>query len=364
MCTIRDGGALSAYARQTSAQTHRTGARLQGMEEGKPQGGVGRGLFGSAEATVIAAIFTVAGAVSGALIKGYYDGRTSENAEQLRAESALAIEDRKATAGISLEQQKFQAELILKAIDTEDQAGAVKTLKFFANAGLIPSYEKKVLDLVEAEQGAAIPALRAPSEFQSVSEYNEQQDISSLSRSVALLEVRGYTCSAVLVQALGLIFPQYCLKSSRPEDMTAVFDFVSPDARQAGVVARIKSVESVGERLAIAQLEDGTLQQARGVPLGSRAPALGEAVFIISHPVEFGSSQRVSADCYVLPVGPDPIIKGEDVFSYACRTGGGSGGGPVFAKSDGVLLGIHLSKDRTDEYKKYGVLTAGLSSPE
>lgn len=336
------------------------------MEEGKPQNAAKRTLFGSAEATVLAALFTVAGALAGALIKGYYDG----NAEQLRGQSALAIEDRKAVAGIALEQQKFQAELILKAIDTEDQTGAVKTLKFFANAGLIPNYQEKVLALTEVEQGAAIPALRAPSEFLPVSEFNKQRNISAQSRSVAFLTINGsQACTAVLVQNLGLVFPAFCVRDNMtPNAVRAIFDFLSLDSPQSEwLIMEITEIASPVAGLKVAQLKNGSMLERRGVSLGNLMPIPGEPVFMISHPE--GQPQQVSTDCHVVglvnsAVPRAPSLDGVDMFAFECRSVPGSAGGPIFAQKDGVLLGVAAAGDKSQEFRKYGILTAGLLAAE
>jgi hypothetical protein len=80
---------------------------------------------------------TLVGGIVGALINGYFNNRTS----------------------IELEQVKFETSLILKAIDTRDQASAVKTLRFFANAGLISHYERRVSTLVAKENDLDVPAI-------------------------------------------------------------------------------------------------------------------------------------------------------------------------------------------------------------
>src|SRR3954467_10673962 len=96
-------------------------------------------------ATVYAAVATLTGGIIGALINGFFVNKTS-----------IGVESEKGAAAIDLEKIKFQTGLILKAIETRDQPTAVKTLQFFANAGLIPTYEKKVLELAAKDEGASI----------------------------------------------------------------------------------------------------------------------------------------------------------------------------------------------------------------
>jgi hypothetical protein len=88
-------------------------------------------------ATALAAVMTLVGGLVGALINGYFNNKTN----------------------IELEQIKFETNLILQAINTGDQPSAVKTLKFFANAGLISHYEKRISTLVLKENDLEVPAI-------------------------------------------------------------------------------------------------------------------------------------------------------------------------------------------------------------
>jgi hypothetical protein len=131
-------------------------------------------------ATVIAAGCGLLGAVAGAFVKGYYDQTSQVTVEETRVGGAL-----------ELERLKFQADLILKAIDTEDQQTAIKTLKFFANAGIIPAYETKVLALTREDEGSAVPTLRpSPSPYRPVAELAADSDAVSLARAVGLFSRR------------------------------------------------------------------------------------------------------------------------------------------------------------------------------
>jgi len=93
--------------------------------------------FNAPAATALAAIASLVGAVVGALINGYFNNRTS----------------------VELEQLKFETGLIVKALETSEQPLAVKTLKFYANAGLITHYEKRISTLVQKENDLEIPAI-------------------------------------------------------------------------------------------------------------------------------------------------------------------------------------------------------------
>lgn len=269
------------------------------------------------------------------------------------------MEHQRAQGAISLEQQRFQAELILKAIDTEDQLGAVKTLKFFANAGLIPNYEKKILDLAEVEQGALIPALRTPSDFSPVSESDTDQSIFTLSRAVAFMRVRNsYVCTAVLVRGIGLIYPSYCAPDDvRPEEIDVSFDRRSPIDNP--ITMQVVSIGPLSAGLMVAQIQTDNSINDRAVTLSTRSPVDKEPVFMISHPA--GRPQQVSTDCHVVSANTtDFVIDGAAVFSYECRSDYGSGGAPIFSANDNALLGIHVAGDPKDEFTKFGIVTAGI----
>jgi hypothetical protein len=102
------------------------------------------GRFSTASLTLLASLISVASALFGASITGWFTTKT----EQVKSDTS-----------ISLEKIKFETELVLKAINTDDQLKAVKTLKFFASAGLIPTFESRIQSLVETNNGASIPAL-------------------------------------------------------------------------------------------------------------------------------------------------------------------------------------------------------------
>jgi hypothetical protein len=105
-------------------------------------------------ATLYAAVATLIGGILGAVINGIYSRQTN-----------LGVESEKGSAAIQLEKTKFETGLILKAIEAREQPDAVKALKFFADAGLIPDYETKIVELASKDEGASIPALGANTTF-------------------------------------------------------------------------------------------------------------------------------------------------------------------------------------------------------
>jgi hypothetical protein len=58
-------------------------------------------------------------------------------------------------SALDLEQMKFESNLILRALESETP---IKTLKFFADAGLIPNHKQDVLKL--AGEPSTVPQLR------------------------------------------------------------------------------------------------------------------------------------------------------------------------------------------------------------
>jgi hypothetical protein len=97
-----------------------------------------------------AALALLAG-VAGAAITGFVQLKS----EQTKTDSAL-----------KLEQLKFESNLILRALES---GNPVQTLKFFADAGLIPNHSEAVLKLPPS----AIPNLAAEKKIKLYRETNE-----------------------------------------------------------------------------------------------------------------------------------------------------------------------------------------------
>jgi Caspase domain len=109
----------------------------------------------AAQITLLTAVLSLASGVAGAALTGWF----TKQGEEVKAQAGLGVEEAKAGGSINLEKTKFETGLIVGAIKTDDQQKAVKTLKFYAEAGLIPDYEGKILTLAETDGGKAIPAL-------------------------------------------------------------------------------------------------------------------------------------------------------------------------------------------------------------
>lgn len=323
-------------------------------------------------ATVIAALCALAGGVAGAAVKGWFDTRTAERAEGLRAQSSLDIErlqvegnlrleEQRVAGNLELERAKFQTELILRAIDTGDQAAAVKTLTFFAKAGLIPAYEERVLALARVDDGAAIPTLRAAPDFQPIGTLAaggalEPARVLALGRSVAAFAVdERVVCTAVLIsEQLGLV-PDFCLPDgSRADSLALRLDYDALEGQGDGEAVPIASLQALGEGLTLLRLPQDARLAGRGLALADRPPEGGEALFMIHHPL--GGPKQVSPGCFAdpeAPVAPAPSaldgLVGQEVLTLVCRTEGGSAGAPVLSVEDGTVFGIYVGGARVDD---------------
>jgi len=297
--------------------------------------------IGTPLATVIAAVCGVLGAVAGAVVKGYYDQASQVTVEETRVGGAL-----------ELERLKFQADLILQAIDTDDQQTAVKTLKFFANAGLIPAYETKVLALTEEDEGSAVPALRPPpSAYRPVAELGETSDAARFGRAVGLFMAgESGICTAFLVEGHRAIVPTFCLPEDR--DVAQLRLRLGYDSDHATVqdleIAGIEEADAAG--LAVLRLAGDADTQLQTLSLNDRQPVPGEAVYMVHHPL--AGPKQLSDDCYLDPEHPLVDDAAEFSFSetdnvqmlrFTCRSEGGSAGAPVIAARDGALLGVHVA---------------------
>jgi hypothetical protein len=104
------------------------------------------GRLTTSQIALLGSLLSVVSGMAGAAITGWF----SKQSEEIKGGTS-----------INLEKLKFETGLVIQAIKTDDQTKAVKTLKFFANAGLIPTFEKRVLTLTETDNGSGVPALEA-----------------------------------------------------------------------------------------------------------------------------------------------------------------------------------------------------------
>lgn len=118
-------------------------------------------ITGSQAAVAGAVISLLAGAI-GAVINGVFN----RDVAQTTSTSAENIEKTRILGALELERLKFESGLILKALETNDQEQAIKRLRFFASAGLIPNHKKEILALTgesDRQQIPTIPTTPTPS---------------------------------------------------------------------------------------------------------------------------------------------------------------------------------------------------------
>lgn len=127
-------------------------AELRGREialrEREVSAARGRGIaFTGPQATVLVAVFGLLSGTAGAFISGYFQREVGG----IEASGAVDVEETRAQGQLDLERLKFESSLILKAIEQEEQSEALKALRFFANAGLIPTHKDDILAMREEQ---------------------------------------------------------------------------------------------------------------------------------------------------------------------------------------------------------------------
>lgn len=94
----------------------------------------------AAQATVAGALFALLGGMFGAVAQW----KTASDTELTKANSELAVEAAKSRNTITLERQKFETTLILKAVESDDENERTRNLQFFLKAGFISDPDGKI----------------------------------------------------------------------------------------------------------------------------------------------------------------------------------------------------------------------------
>lgn len=231
-----------------------------------------------------------------------------------------------------------------KEIDPSLRAWAVKLL----NQTSPIKFEKIVAKkLTEGEINLPPPptSIRSPFQFfEPVRGLSPDDPLRAISSAVGRLEVvfagNIYTCTAWLISKDLVFTADFCViprfADDKPSHVTLTLGYVSKD--KPGDTYEIESVPVEVNRqhgYAILRVSGNAGDKYGKIPLKTRAPKKGEAVFIIHHPQ--GRPLSVSRkDCVILEEdGPN------NEFKYLCDTAGGVSGAPVFGADDFMLLGIH-----------------------
>jgi len=278
------------------------------------------------QATVFAAALALLGGAAGAGITGWFTQGTN-----------ISVETTKVTGQLDLERLKFQTSLILKAIDTPDREVAITTLQFFANAGLIPAYDKKVLDLTTIDNGRGIPTTSL--RYRQISELSDPRLI-EFARAVGKLAFTGtasFVCTAFLIKGNITITIGHC-KPQQSAEGTFILGESDPRGPKA---YKVKNELPVNENSRIRAFTIGgdPVSVFGSIEIRTREPKVGESIALIHYPL--GGASRVSMDgCFVMSIDQSK----EYGLRYYCNTQPGSGGAPILALSDFNILGIHASR--------------------
>lgn len=297
------------------------------------------------EATVLAAAVALVSGALGAAITGSYSSD---------------VENTRVTGQLDLERLKFQTGLILKAIDTTDHETAVKTLKFFAQAGLIPAYEEKISSLASKKKGSLVPAIGR--NYMKLSDPIPDR-LRDMSRSVGKIFMIGgrVSCTAVLLEnnkglTLGFCRPE----GASEEEFRLALGEGDPDGRRIFKI-RFNDEQKPNNNIQFFEVEGAPSDYFQGLKLSARNPRVGEQLAVIHYPQ--GGNLRISLDrCFVVRVDA-----GENGWlQYHCKTDPGSGGAPVISLSDFSVVAIHSGKsrfasDNPDEMLKDAILTSSIT---
>jgi hypothetical protein len=292
----------------------------------------GKGLTAPA-ATALAAVMTLLGGIVGAGINGYFTNRTS-----------IGVESEKGNAAIELEKFKFQTGLVIKAIETKDQSQAVKTLKFFANAGLISNFKDDVIALAERDEGREVPTIGSGSfDLEPL-----DKDSRRLSPYVAKFQFKGsFICTGFALPQKMVVTANYCLDAGVPvsdelNDWTVSFGSDTAESLTFKLVKKIEVNNDLG--ILIAQYSaNETYPIYSPNNFRFRNPRQGEILNIVSYSNNEGLIGR--RKCIVTDPS-DGIGAREHVgnlvstnlFTYRCiGPGRGSGGAAIFSTDDSIV---------------------------
>jgi len=263
--------------------------------------------------------------VAGALINGYFN----RDIQRVESEAVLETEQVKGDAALDLERLKFETGLILKALNTTEQPDAVKRLKFFAKAGLIPRYEKRVLTLAEEAQGAAVPTITLE-KGQGVPVEPISSRYLELSQAIVRLEHNDSgPCAGVLLRPWHVLTSGIC-GTGTDDDSTITARIGSAPGT---LIPVSKIFKPSGQDFAVLTLDGAPGKDLEFLDLAKvRDPRQGEALFII-HPYAEGDLVVSQAGCIAGP------LMGTD-FAYKCPTAFGTAGAIIFSTKDLAPLGM------------------------
>jgi hypothetical protein len=311
------------------------------------------GRLTTTQLALLGSLLSVASGVIGAGVTGWF----SKQNEEVKLKAGVGIEEIKGGTSINLERLKFETGLVIQAIKTDDQVKAVKTLKFFANAGLIPTFEKRVLALAQADDGVGVPALEGP-------RLDEGESYSSAKHGTLLASFVGYLtfhglpfCNATFVDSKHFVVDAHCGLGGDKQlaELKVVVADVQAQMRGVGLIVNyesivmdIKSIQNVnGENIDLGTLV-GTHPKMQSSPV-IRAPRPGEAIKIVYFSLA-GSDRTlriVTSQCAVKDIESSNLRK--DEFLYNCWTPPGSSGAAIVSAADNSIVGMPESSTRAGD---------------
>jgi hypothetical protein len=318
-------------------------AKLQ-LERDKFEYEKGRsGRLSTSQLALLASLLSVLSGLLGAAITGWF----SKQSEEVKLKAGVGIEEVKGGSSINLEKLKFETGLIIQAIKTDDQAKAVKTLKFLANAGLIPTFEKRVLALAEADNGIGVPALEGPKSTPGEI-YSNTTHGTLLASFVGYLEYEGFGfCNATFIDAKHFVTPAHCIADQKVDKLKMVAADVEiqnrgvdPAVNYRAIYLNIQSIQKNDEKSIVL----GTLANPHPnlkSPLKIRAPKVGEPIRVVYFSL-MGTDRmlRVVSDSQCAVRAIDSSGLRGDQFAYTCSTPPGSSGAAIVSRFDSSIVGM------------------------
>lgn len=339
--------------REAETERHKLDAENKRLELSISEG---KGIkFTTAQATVAAGVLALVSAIVGGAIQAW----VTRDVEASKSLALIEIERVKATANIDLERQKqdaaerldrakFESSLILKATESPKREEQVRNLKFFLNAGFIRDPDSKIAKMEVGDYPSAPPPV-APTTLTAVSDLARDSLVREIARPVGLLSMGapGPRCTGWLIGASYVVTAARCVEgvsmAGAPPNMEFTLGYLSLEER--GESFKVKNVVEIDKAVGYAILEiDPPAGSKYGrLRLSERPPENGEQILILQH-ANGGVLRASGSDCIVTRTHVDLLESNyalQNAFSYRCSTAPGSGGAPVVALRDLVVLGIH-----------------------
>ncbi len=263
----------------------------------------------------------------------------------LESRSSLQLENAKHEASRLLETDKARSSLILEAIKTGDPEKAAQNIEFFLAAGLIEDQSGKIGRYIADRRN--VPVLPSASGI-TAGEPVDRLPLSDAARNIAsavgllAMDQNGGICTAWIVSKEYVITADYCVTESGapPKRFTLRMGFLSDKGPPTEYPVEPNPIE-IDEKLgyAILKVNGNPAERFGTIRLTTREPVIGEALFILHHSAAKPLALSRGVDCRVTAAQSDI----DTSFGHTCDTLGGSGGAPVIAASDQLLLGLHHS---------------------